>query len=438
MNILLVSMAFPPKRDAESLQVARIFSALARTPGAQVDVVTSALPTLAMATDEGLRRYAQGYRQLVEVDFFENRYVNFAAFKLWPAAMHRPDSRFDFPRRWKTVARTLQARPDVIYSRAFPLSSAIMGHRLACHYGVPWVMHLSDPWTISPLHSIAPARRWNEEAEASCFDRADAITFTSRKTVDAYAQRYPQHAAKLSVSPNVYEQEAVQANAWRRGTRLRFVYTGSLIASRSPAPVIAALAQLERQRPDVRRDIEVVFAGMADRPNAALLADNTVGIRYLGEVPLQAALKVQRQADVLLLIDSSFGNPADAMFFPSKLLDYIVAGRRTIAVTDQDSTTWDIVGRLGLGDRVTHADVQGLCDAFVRSWEAWKREDGAWFERTPGASELEAGFQAGRLMELFRSVMAAGPRGAAAGGSEGTFRSSAWPATADAGKGPLA
>lgn len=405
MNILLVSIAFPPKRDPEALQVARYLSALTRMEGVQVDVVTSANPTLSMPTDEGLLRYARGYRQLVEVGFFESRYTNFALQKLWPGLLLRPDSRSGFWRRWKMAARALRSPPDVIYSRSFPLSSTLMAYHLAGHYDVPWVLHLSDPWTLSPLHSIAKAQAWNEDAEAKCFARAAAITLTSQKTADLYRARYPQHAAKFRVLPNVYEGEALVPNPWSAGRRLRLVHTGSLIGSRSPAPVIAALERLAATRPEVRRDIEVVFAGLCDRENAALLARHADDVDYLGNVPLQQALAQQRGADVLLLLDSAFDDPALAMFFPSKLLDYVTAQRRVIGITDRDSTSWQVIGQLGLGDRVAHRDVDGLCRVLVDTWAAWKQGDRSHFERSGGAEHLESGFNARRLMEIFRAVL---------------------------------
>jgi hypothetical protein len=398
MNILFVSIAFPPKRDPESLQVAKYFSALTQLGEADIDVVTSSVPTLYMPTDEGLSQYMRGYRQLVEIDFFEHRYTNFALRKLAPALMQRPDSRFPFSKKWKSVVKSLRKSPDVIYSRSFPLSSTLMAYRLACHFNVPWVLHLGDPWTVSPIHSIAAASKWNHDAEADCFARAAAITVTSPRTADVYAAKYPQYSNKFLVYPNVYEAHQAVRNPWTRSDKLRFVYTGGLVGTRTPAPMLAALVLLEKQHPEVRRDIEVVFAGPADRPNAALLAENSSRVRYLGDLPLNAALQEQRNADVLLLIDSSFSDPSQAMFFPSKLLDYVAAARRVIAITDRHSTSWDVMGQLGLGDRISHGAAQALCDAMVEAWRAWRRADGHYFERTARTRDYEAAFNAQLLM----------------------------------------
>ncbi len=45
-KILFVSLAFPPKADPEGLQTAKYFHYLQKHKDLQIDVVTSAIPTL--------------------------------------------------------------------------------------------------------------------------------------------------------------------------------------------------------------------------------------------------------------------------------------------------------------------------------------------------------------------------------------------------------
>ena len=73
-------------------------------------------------------------------------------------------------------------------------------------------------------------------------------------------------------------------------------------------------------------------------------------VHYLGKVSFTEAQYLQQKADMLLLIDNPIDNPAHAMYFPSKLLDYMVAGKRILAITTKGSAT----------DDVMH-DIQGKC-----------------------------------------------------------------------------
>ena len=86
LNILFVSIAFPPKSDSEGLQVAKYFKYLAREKSLNIDVVTSSDETLFMPVDENLRKYSSGYRQIIKVPFFENKYINFIMRKINPSS----------------------------------------------------------------------------------------------------------------------------------------------------------------------------------------------------------------------------------------------------------------------------------------------------------------------------------------------------------------
>ncbi|MCI5122847.1 MAG: hypothetical protein D3908_17000, partial [Candidatus Electrothrix sp. AUS4] len=93
-SILFVSIAFPPKFDAEGLQVAKYLKYLLREGGGHfdIDVVTSRMPTLNMSYDPSLESASIGIRQRIELPIFENKYSNFILRKLIPWVVQRPDS----------------------------------------------------------------------------------------------------------------------------------------------------------------------------------------------------------------------------------------------------------------------------------------------------------------------------------------------------------
>ena len=120
-SILFVSIAFPPKSDAEGLQVAKYLKYLLRNAKGQfdVDVVTSKLPTLNMSYDASLEPSAIGVRQRIELPIFENKYSNFALEKIAPWVIHSPDSKFSFHWQSAKVPKSLDVLPTLIYSRSF-------------------------------------------------------------------------------------------------------------------------------------------------------------------------------------------------------------------------------------------------------------------------------------------------------------------------------
>ena len=67
VDLLLVSIGFPPKNDPEALQVAKYLKYLLRHDNLRVSAVTSANPTLWMTTDPSLAEYADGCHQVIEI-----------------------------------------------------------------------------------------------------------------------------------------------------------------------------------------------------------------------------------------------------------------------------------------------------------------------------------------------------------------------------------
>lgn len=205
LNVLLISISFPPKADPECLQTAKYFKYLASDESVNIDVVTSSDKTLFMPIDHNLESYTQGYRQIIKIPFFENKYINFLMRKLSPNILNYPDSKFRFYKKWKYVLKHLHRSPDIIYSRSYPISSTLMAYHLQKELNIPWVLHLSDPWTINPLHKLGKAQKWNEQIENECFKSASYISFSSFKTIDLYKKKYPEFADKFKFFPNVYD-----------------------------------------------------------------------------------------------------------------------------------------------------------------------------------------------------------------------------------------
>jgi len=404
LSVLFVSIAFPPKSDSEGLQVAKYFKYLVRDKTLNIDIVTSQDKTLFMPVDENLKKYAVGYRQIIKVPFFENKYFNFLMRKINPSSLNYPDSKFGFYKKWQSVIKQLKNRPDIIYSRSFPISSTMMALNLQKEYEVPWILHLSDPWTVSPIHTLGDAKEWNEKMERECFENATFLSFTSEKTIELYSRKYPEYSSKMIFSPNVFDLEDKKEREYEVNEKIKVVYTGGLVEDRSPKYLFKAILELSKQHPEVIADYEFIFAGALDRKNRALFEQNIPSVKHIGLLSFNEALDLQEEADLLLVIDTPFKNPSNAIFFPSKLLDYMLMQRRIIALTDKDSTTWDIVDKR-LGDCFEHEDIENIMQSLIRTWKAWKDKDKEYFYNKKLNMDFSAEKNAKNLSNLFKKAM---------------------------------
>jgi len=405
MRILFVSVAFPPKSDPEALQTSKYFYHLQKHNDLKIDVVTSAIPTLYMPYDKDLELYAAGIDQLIPVKLKENRYLNYIIHKLGLQDKLFPDFKHSFHKQYKKVLATLNKKPDLIYSRSFPLSSALMAYKLKKELRVPFILHLSDPWADCPLEKRqGMSYQKHNEWERKCFEAADVVTLTSLPTIQFYEEKYPQLTEKFQFFPNVYESYKEEGSCIKKehiGERkFRIVYTGGLTGERSPSFLIEPLKVLFREAPALAEKMEVIFAGDVDAVNRQILRDAELPfVNWVGKLSFKEALELQRTADLLVVIDNPIADPGLSMFFPSKLLDYMVARKRILAITTRGSATHRVMEDLK-GDVHSHNEKDGIRNSIVRALEAFEKKDMAYLINDEPPQKYEASYNADRLYKL--------------------------------------
>lgn len=405
MNILFISIAFPPKNDPESLQAAKYFKYLSRTDNA-IDIVTSSLPTLYMPNDNALKKYLTNYRQCIELPIKENKYINFLLRKTVPDFLQRPDSKSSFIRQWKKVIRQLKYKPDIIYSRSFPLSSAFMAEKLSNYYQVPWIMHLSDIWADCPINNYkGTSKVFHEESEKAFFNKASYICITSRETEKFYKDKYKNLSDKFQFFPNVYDPDDISQKEYTFGPKLKFVYTGGLSDERSPKYLLDAIDLIYKEDREKLKDAEFIFAGQFDRKNDACLNSyNLPMVKNLGLLAYNDAQELQKKADVLLVLDTPFYSNHSAMFFPSKILDYIAAQRRMLALTNINSTTFNIINGK-YGDCFAHNDTENIANKIREAVSQFRAKNKNYFYYNNIDNTYAADINASKLEQLMLSLV---------------------------------
>lgn len=365
-KLLFVSIAFPPKNDPECIQTARYFKYLKDTNKFEVTVITSKSPTLYMPVDPSLNKYAAESRELIEIPIFENKYLNFALRKIGLGSLLFPDSKMTFHWQWKKVLNNKSERPDFIYSRSNPVSSAFMARKLKQHYQCPWIMHLSDPWAISPLNEISLQDHARYlEMEHNLVEEADVITVTTEQTQQLYKQKYPKMADKFRILPNVFDAQDIPQVQQPAMQKLRVVYTGSLVGKRGVFFIESILKSLSTRLPNFAEKLEFVFAGDVDRANKSFFEKQLPGITHIGLISHAEAKALCQTAHLLLVVDNPT-NSSEAVFFPSKVLDYFLAKRKIWAVTPLNSSTREVLAGYN-HEAFEHADMEGMVQFLVKS-----------------------------------------------------------------------
>ncbi len=401
IDLLFISIAFPPKKDPECLQTAKYFKYLVADKELRTTVITTQQPTLNMPYDPELLPYDSGYYKKFDISIFENRYVNKINHILGNPLNFFPDSKYLFHKKINNNFGLIQ-QPNFIYSRSYPLSSAFGGYRAKKYYKVPWLLHLSDPWTLSPLvHYNRKDEKRHKYFEKELIESADWVSFTSEETVSSYSRCYPNLKNKFLYFPNVYDLIDIPKGKKNKfGSKLKITFTGGLVGNRGAKPILNALALLDDR---IKSNLEINFVGEADRINIELFnSHHEKCVNHIGSVGFETSKRLQGESNVLLLIDNEFDNVDDAMFLPSKLLDYMIAGRVILAITTQGGTTDRVLSKLN-GHSLSHNNSEGIAGFLKQAVDNFKSRNEEFFINSVILDEFDAQHNAQRLVEFIKS-----------------------------------
>jgi glycosyltransferase involved in cell wall biosynthesis len=159
----------------------------------------------------------------------------------------------------------------------------------------------------------------------------------------------------------------------RRELPLRIVYTGNLFIGRDLSPLLHALVLLG----DDRRDVRVEIVGNRDLSlrahYSAVAGDLGVGdaLHWLPAVPHRESVRLQRTADVLLLLTAN--DPVERGAYTGKIFEYVGARRPILLIGLQEGVAADLVRSNDIG--APAIEPQDIA-AHLRRWIDEKRRNG--------------------------------------------------------------
>lgn len=360
--ILLIAPDAPPKNSPEAIQVRRILAELDKfTSGRLVTAVPNTISTWGQA-DTTLELPLKNYdTELLSLPLHTllGRVLMSHRFSV----LHKPDNMFWIQWMASRIIRNLQKKPDIIYSRSCPFSAALLAKKLKARLNIPWIMHLSDPWTEHPYGKAHPS---DQKDELECFDSADRISLTTEGQAKFYRQKYPRFADKMMISPNMMpDTEAMKGLGIQKKAdeqKLNIVYAGALFAQRSPETLVKGLDWLRVNQPEILQKLRFDFYGNAQDHCLMILDRASDVIFYHGQVPFKQAIEAQMAADILLTIDPEMENPLSKELLLCKVTDTLALRKPMFAITPDNSETMRICNEgYGFAAIASQPESIGMC-----------------------------------------------------------------------------
>lgn len=281
-----------------------------------------------------------------------------------------------FYARWvERVVRRAQAlheerKFDIVYSRSLPMCAHVAGYWCARRLGLPWVANINDPWESQYLPGIAfPKVTWLQSFAYKFWLRrtlrsANLVTYPCSRLWQFHLRAGGVNH-KAAVVPHVgYAIARKQSNS-SRPRLFNLVHAGKLgtteIPRRPTRPLLIALKQFVAENPAARDVTRLTLVGPEDKNTTSLIRELELQafVQYAGRVSYEHSLQYIDSAAVCVLVEAEV---EEGIFFPSKLADYLVAGKPVLALSPKAGTAADMPPQSGVL-RVDANDPQSICAA---------------------------------------------------------------------------
>jgi hypothetical protein len=357
--VVAISFAYPPAMYPMSVLVSRLL----RHSGLRWAVVRG---DEGRPPDPGLGEMSRGEAvRTVTVPFVEPAWRLLLRRILGRTAFHdileMPDVYAPWAGPAARAAIALFGTPDpLLVTFASPMTCHMAGLEVARRVpGLRWAAYFGDPWARNPMaRRSPPAGRHAVLRERMVLERADLLLFPCEESAGLVLCGLPRRlAGKVRIATHGFEPGLHRRSSRTGGVVLRHV--GSFYGSRTPAPLLGAL-RLMAGSGGLPEGLRVELIGpCSPPPDLSGLPEGLVSTA--GEVPYLDSLEAMSDADGLILIEPS--DPGSGAFLPSKLLDYLGAGRPILGIGGEGASR-RIITALG-GWTADLGDVRGIASGLA-------------------------------------------------------------------------
>ena len=263
--------------------------------------------------------------------------------------------------------------PDVVYAQLSGLPVSELVTRILDETGAALALHFMDDWpnTVYREGMLAPlARRRMERNLAALISRADTLMAISEPMAAEYAARYGREFIAVHNPVDLQRWKASAAalpyEAGEGDASVRLVYAGRVGRANAGSllDVAGAVAEMNSRGEGVRLHVFTPD----DRLSESLALAASDGVTVHPAVEYERMPGLLEWADILLLpLDfSDDGRRFARLSMPTKLSEYLAAGRPVLAYSPRGFAVAEYARESGWGTLVDHRD-RAAIQAALRS-----------------------------------------------------------------------
>lgn len=258
---------------------------------------------------------------------------------------------------------------------------------------VPWIANWNDPpdhlWPFPYNNSRTKlAELISKRLLLRVLNEAGMVTFPSERLRSHVLRSVGRSClSNTSVLPHVGLTEYVPSTRVSDGY-FRICHAGNLSRERNPGTFLEGVARFLAQT-HLSSLFEVRLLGVDDHVLTQAIQNARIGahIKILGNLNYLTTLRNLDQSDVLVVVEAPC---EEGIFLPSKVVDYVQAGRPLLAISPRKGTMSDLLSETGAGEFAACGEPDSVASALSRLYRSWK------------AGLLHRAYPVERLWEHFR------------------------------------
>ncbi|MEJ5369535.1 MAG: glycosyltransferase [Bryobacteraceae bacterium] len=203
-------------------------------------------------------------------------------------------------------------------------------------------------------------RRRAEQIERETVALSDLVVAVTDSSLREIRSRYPgQPSSKFALIHNGYDPDALRPLFDSRPApvaprdKVVITHIGTAYRTASPSWYFRALDSLPA---NIRDKIETRFIGRISETEQQLLSSRGPGVRLLGFLPQQEALRWIADTDYLLL------TMTNEFSLPGKLFEYLASGKPIIALSPEGGEVCRLIAQTNAGWCVPHDQTDAVCE----------------------------------------------------------------------------
>jgi glycosyltransferase involved in cell wall biosynthesis len=324
----------------------------------------------------------------------------------------------------------------LIFATMSPFESAEVASEASRRLGIPWVADLRDPWALDEM-MVYPTllhRRMELDRMARLLSTAALIVMNTPEAIAAVRAELPplRHKNIVCITNGFDREDFLEPLEPKSDRRFRIVHTGYLhtdmglqlrrrryyrllggvqsgvdIFTRSHAVLLEAVERWCAERPEVREDLELVFAGKTSGGDQALAERSGVSrqIRFTGYLSHPDSLRLIRSAELLFLPMHNLPSGRRSRIVPGKTYEYIASARPIMAAVP-DGDARDFLSQSGTSFICRPADTAAMIQILDRVYTGWKSGQTLVNPNKAFAAEFERRSLTRALAKNFQMVLA--------------------------------